>query len=459
MTNDQVGGAKSLRSHLTRTELTKVFRNSDSGVEYVGMEVESAALDAETGESVPYDGARGLAAFLESARKEFDGKPVLERGNIVGIYLPANGGKVSLENGGAVEYSSPPFASVTDAVAGTVKALEALGKIARSIGFAIVPGANFPFTDLPRVQWVPNARGEILRKHFDSLGSVSDRGKHVLSMTLSTQVTLDYGTAEDLAEKINVQAMASTIASALFVNSPIVKGQVVGVLSKRMQWWNRIDPVRTGIIPMTIDRTFSVDRFTDWALSVPMIYRKTADGASVPVGRSFASLLEDGFDDGVHPSLEDWMAHLSQIYTQIRLRQTLEMRAVDGPPASAVASVPAFWSGLTYYAPARVATRDLLERFTVADHRSASADIAQRGLAAEMAGQPIRELAQALLRLSQDGLKARVATGEEHPKVIDFLNPLWEILDTGQTFAEQCLLRWRGDLLQSPARYIAAYRV
>ncbi|WP_329486059.1 hypothetical protein OG618_05540 [Kitasatospora sp. NBC_01246] len=101
----------------------------------------------------------------------------------------------------------------------------------------------------------------------------------------------------------------------------------------------------------------------------------------------------------------------------------------------------------------------MLGHYTPQDHHAALAALPALGLSAKLGGDPVRPLAAELLRLARAGLSARVAAGVEPPHVPACLDPLDDLVETGSTFADRCLRRWRGDLHRDPARYVAAYRV
>jgi gamma-glutamylcysteine synthetase len=50
-----------------------------------------------------------------------------------------------------------------------------------------------------------------------------------------------------------------------------------------------------------------------------MILRDKHGSYEPMFGKSFASVLSNGFDDGTQPTFDDWLIHLSGIYTDIRL--------------------------------------------------------------------------------------------------------------------------------------------
>ncbi len=447
---------------LSRAELRSVFDKGNAegcARELVGIEVEAAALDPVTGAAVPYGGESGVRALLESLAAVPGAVPEYDRGALVGV-RPREGGAVSLEHGGAVEYSSPPAGCVAELAEVSGRALRGLAERARRFGFALVPGGQYPFTSIEEVCWVPHSRTPLMRRHFARLGEAGVWGPRVMSMTLSTQASFDFGSPADLGEKLRTQVAASTPAAALFVNAPMEAGRPCGVLSRRMHYLSRTDPWRTRVIPVTLREDFSVDHFIDWALSLPMIHRSAPDGgrrSAPPV--PFGTLLTEGFEDGTRPDLRDWRAHLSQMFTDVRLRETLEMRAFDGPPFGAFAAVPAFWSGLTYHRPSRTAAWELLRGAGPRQHQEALDDIARRGLAARFDGQPVREIAAELLRLSAEGLRARIEAGLERPAALACLDPLHDVLATGATFAERALALWREEPASYPERFVAEHRI
>jgi glutamate--cysteine ligase len=227
-----------------------------------------------------------------------------------------------------------------------------------------------------------------------------------------------------------------------------------------MQYWTGHDPQRSGLLLPGLRDHPTVSEFVDWATSLRMIYRKNDRGAYVAApDRPFATLLDQGFEDGLLPDWSDWLLHLSQIWTDVRLRQTLELRAVDGPPYPYLAAVPAFWVGLTYHAPSCDEAWKLLQGYNAADYRKLMAEVAVKGIRARLRETPVSEIAGELLRLARQGLAARVAQGLEHTSVLTYLEPLEEVLVSGKTFAERCVARWQTELQYSPERYVQAYRI
>lgn len=444
-----------LRSH----DLRSLFAKSDAATERIGLEVESGVVDPETGLSASYAGKRGVESLLRTILAEWGGEGHYDGNHLTGVRLDG-GAEITLEHGAQLEYSSAPADDLATAVDDMQTMMEQLSEIAQGFGLAIMPGANLPFDDLETASWVPIPRGAIMREFFTRIGHAGAGASKIMLLSLSTQTTLDYLSEEDFTEKLRMQAAASSVVAAILVNSPMEGGRVSGLLSQRSQHWLRMDPRRCGVLPPALREDVGFSDFTEWALQVPMIYYRPRGGEyQLAPDRSFASILESGFNDGTVPTWDDWISHLSQIWTGVRVRHTLELRAADGPPYAQIPAVPALWVGLSYHPQSRAAAWELLRHYSLEDHRATMWTLPIKGLRATLGSESVRELGRELLRFARAGLGARVAAGLDHPKVLGYLDPLEEVVSTGETFAEQCARRWEDEFNRSPSRYVAAYRV
>ncbi|WP_327064290.1 glutamate-cysteine ligase family protein [Kitasatospora sp. NBC_01302] len=453
------GSRASGASRLEREDLRSLFVPRAGARERVGLEIESGLVDPQTGRAAPYLGENGVLAVLEAVLAEWGGERQQDAGRLTGVLL-ADGSQITLEHGGQLEYSSAPADGLALAVDDAGAALQRLAELVGRFGLALLPGSALPFDRLDTVSWVPMTRGAIMRDFFARIGEAGSRGTEIMSMSLSTQVHLDYLSPEDFTQKLRMQVAASPVVAALLVNSPLQGGRANGLLSHRSRAWLRMDPRRCGILPPALRPDVGADDVIDWALRIPMIYYRTADGRYRPApDRPFAALLEQGFDDGTMATFDHWASHMSQIWTDVRVRRTLELRSADGPPYEHIPSIPALWVGLSYHPPSREAAWDLLGRYTLRERRGALDALPSQGLRTTLGGDRVSDLATELLRLARAGLTARVQAGLEPRRVLDYLDPLDEVLATGRTFAEQCTARWESDLRRDPRRYVEAFRV
>jgi methionine-gamma-lyase len=422
----------------------------------IGTEIELAVVDARTGRAASYDGPAGSAALLKTTAARTGGDPITEAGNWLGLRL-ADGTELHLEHGGGLEYCSPPAENVAAAVSHMQASLGGLALDASRLGLALLTGGLTPFEPAKPVQWVPKRRIGLMREHFAAVGGATS-GDRVMAHTLSAQVTLDFN-EHDLGSVVTAGVRLAPVLTALFANSPLAAGESVGARSARMLAWLTTDPARCGPIPGALEPGgFDLDRFVDYALDRVMIFRPVPGGHK-SVGKSFRTVLEEGFADGTFPTAVDWRAHLSQLWTDVRVRERVEFRAADGPPFEALPSVLALHVGL-FYDPANTAR--LIEMLPAVDptgYAAAMGAAAKDGLAASYAGRPTADLAREALELARLGLAARVDAALEPPDVPKLLAPLEQLVATGETFADRAERFWTGPANRVPESFVREYCV
>jgi glutamate--cysteine ligase len=270
-------------------------------------------------------------------------------------------------------------------------------------------------------------------------------GLDMMLRTCTVQANLDYGDEADMVEKFRVSLALQPLATALFANSPFTEGKPNGFLSMRGQVWAETDPSRTGIPAVAFEQGFGFERFCEWLLDVPM-YFVMRDGKWLDAaGASFRDFMDGKLPalPGERATMGDFADHVTTAFTDVRLKQFLEMRGADaGSPAMIVAN-PALWVGLLYDAAAQKAAAALIRDWKLEDMRALRLEAPRLGLRAPFRGGRLQDLAKEVVAIARDGLKAR-GLGEEV-----YLAPLEEIATSGMTQADRWLRRvdrqWGGD--------------
>jgi glutamate--cysteine ligase len=424
----------------------------------IGVEIELSLLDPETGLSLPYEGPASVGRVFEELRSAGWGELIVKHGHVTGVRLP-DGGRVAFENGGALEYCSPPVETLVEVAELLDRQVGALAAVAGRCGGALIAGGLTPFAGDGQIRWMPKGYEQILLAYFRSLGDAGRGGPAVMARTTSAQVTLDYVSADDLHQALRAGVLLTPVVVALFANSPIEHGRPAGALCRRMQHWASAAPARSGFIPPVLEGDFTLGDWVDWAADLVMVYHETLGGYVDVGGRTFRQILDRGFPGGDAPTSGDWRSHLCQVFTDVRLRETLEFRAADTPPRESLPAVPAFFVGLLYDPRSRAALTGLLERFTPDEHRAALAGAARDGLQGRYGGEAMIDVAREVLGLARDGLRRRFEAGLEPRAVTDFLAPLEEIVGAGRTFAEPLLWWWERHPNPSPAQFVDTFSI
>ena len=194
------------------------------------------------------------------------------------------------------------------------------------------------------------------------------------------------------------------------------------------------------------------ERFVDYALDVPMYFVKRGDTYHDVSGASFHDLLAGRLAQlpGERATRSDWANHVSTIFPEVRLKRYLEMRGSDVGPPEMIAAQAAFWTGLLYDSAALDGALELTTTWTADDRQALRDDAPQLALQATICGRPMADVARDALRLARSGLHRRALRDEAGGDETRFLDPLDEIVERGETLADDLLRlyagRWAGSI-------------
>mgnify|MGYP003298433897 FL=1 len=110
---------------------------------------------------------------------------------------------------------------------------------------------------------------------------------------------------------------------------------------------------------------------------------------------------------GYNLTIQDWINHLSTIFTEVRLKSYIELRGADAGKWEMICALPAFWIGILYddenldYLWKETSTwqeNDILNLYQ---------DVPSEGLNSNFMNLPLYEHGKKLLSLSKKGLEKR----------------------------------------------------
>ena len=415
----------------------------------IGTEHEKFGYCRDTLKPLPYDGERSIRAVLEGLRDRYGWSPVLEGGLIIG--LEKNGANVSLEPGGALELSGAPLETIHQTCDEVNTHLEEVRTIAREIGVRFIGLGAAPHWMHEEMPLMPKGRYKLMDGYMQKVGTM---GTAMMRRTCTVQVNLDFGSEADMVQKLRVALALQPVATALFANSPFFEGKLNGHKSWRSRIWRDLDADRTGMLPFVFEDGFGFEAWAEYALDVPMyfVYR---DGVYVDaLGMSFRDFLKGELPalPGEKPTLSDWADHLTTIFPEARLKKFIEMRGADGGPWRRLCALPALWVGLCYDQGALDAAWDLVKDWDAETREAWRVKASVDGLAAEVGGRTMRELAREVVDIAEQGLtsRARPGAGGLLPDETHFLNALKDSLESGELPADELIRRyntdWDGDV-------------
>ncbi len=406
----------------------------------VGLEHEKVAIEAGTVRPLAYEGPRGVEAVLRGFGR-MGYQLVEDEGRV--IAAQHRGLTVSIEPGGQIELSGRPFQDVHVVAAELDRHHARCAALAAELGVEFLATGYRPWGTPATTPWMPKSRYRVMRPFLAARGRLAE---DMMAMTGSVQASFDFGSEADMAEKLRLALAAQPAVTALYANSPVVGGRAWGGKSFRVQVWEETDPARCGLLPFAFEEGFAASayrRYVEWALDVPMIFLRRRGDYLATGGRTFRAFLAEGLH-GERPTLADWEDHLSCLFPDVRVKGVVELRGADACHPSMAKSLAAFWKGLLYDAPARAAAWDEVKGLALEERRELSREAGRHGLAGRDArGRLLRELAEALLRISAEGLHRQncCAAGGEDERV--WLAPLLERAASGRSPADEALEAFR----------------
>jgi len=389
-----------------------------------------------------YEEPGGIHALLIGLTK-YGWKPVYEGDNIIALSGPD--GAISLEPAGQFELSGAPLTNLHETCAETGRHLEQVKAVGDQLGIGFLGLGMWHDKTRAELPIMPKGRYKIMLNHMPRVGSM---GLDMMLRTCTIQVNLDYATEADMAKKFRVGLALQPLATALFANSPFMEGKPNGFLSYRSHIWSDTDPHRTGMLPFVFEDGFGYERYTEYALDVPMyfVFRngKYIDAA----GLSFRDFLAGKLSvlPGEKPTIDDWADHLSTAFPEVRLKQFLEMRGADGGRWGRICALPALWVGLLYDQSALDAAWDLVKDWDIAERQALRDAVPKLALDAPLpGGGKLRDIAGQVLDIAGAGLAARARFNGAGDNESGFLDPLREVVRTGKVPAQILLDRFNGD--------------
>ena len=297
---------------------------------------------------------------------------------------------------------------------------------------------------------MPKGRYRIMRVYMPTRGSL---GLNMMQGTCSLQLSADFTSEADMVKKFRVALALQPMATALFANSPFVEGHLSGYLSYRSHVWTKTDDDRCGALPFVFEDGMGFERYTDYALEVPMYFVRRNGEYINAAGLSFRDFMSGRLSvlPGERPLLSDWADHLTTVFTEVRLKHILELRGADaGDSISRVTALSALWAGLLYDADSLDAAWECVRDWQPQEHRNLNSETGRHGFNTAFRDHTVKDLCLWMLDLSQQGLRRRDYRNEVGQNEACYLDPLYEAVEAGRTFAEELIQRftdeWREDI-------------
>ncbi len=332
-----------------------------SSADRIGIELELGTSRRVGGvvEGVPLErdchGA-GILDLLADIAGSLGGTAHLDDYTDISVQLP-NGGAITLEPAGQIEYSGPPIHSVCGALDDLASVRSVIEASARRLSIDLWTDGFNPDFDPARFDLVvAKPRYLAMDQHFAEVGSF---GRRMMRATCSLQINLDFSRGAEAQERWRLANMIAPSLNALFANSP-ARHNGCDYKSFRAEIWRQADPTRTGRLYDCPDLDPVAD-YLRFALNATVMMIERDGVMHRPVRTiTYHTWMLHGSEHG-WPDWSDWRLHLTTLFPDVRARGWMELRSIDALDHEQIGVAVALTTALIYNPEIRAEALERLE--------------------------------------------------------------------------------------------------
>ena len=250
----------------------------------------------------------------------------------------------SLEPGGQLEWASTPFENLNDLEFSIREQRKLLKDVLHKKKLKVVPFGLDPHFVPGDIELIDQKRYKLMDKNMAKSGLM---GQWMMRCTSSVQVNLDASSESDMEEMVFIADSLHPIASYLFSNSPFKKKIPAYEKNLRNIIWANTDNFRCNNLfdQGLYLKTDLIDKYINFFLSVPAIFSLDRKGKAIQTKSTIGELLLKKKDNG-SLNKNHILSFLRQIFTNVRIKNLIEIRGADRPPEGFEIAPAAFWTGL-----------------------------------------------------------------------------------------------------------------
>ena len=253
-------------------------------------------------------------------------------------------GTFSLEPGGQIEWASPPCLDL-DTLNNALNNYKFFFKnFLNNRGLKNLQLGVDPFNNPENIDLINKKKYQLMDKNMSKSGNL---GKWMMRNTASIQINFDIVNQKDASEMLFIADCIHPVSAYLFSNSPFKLNSPVGKNNIRNQIWHQTDNSRCkSLFDHNINTLNNIiDDYIVFLKNVPGIFKFDNNRNIESLDTTIGKYLKNKF---INNGLEwvDLESGLHQIFTNVRLKQFVEIRDIDCLPFKHIMSPVAFHYGI-----------------------------------------------------------------------------------------------------------------
>ena len=399
----------------------------------IGVEHEKFVFEKNSNKRINFETVSKVFDFF----LQFGWKPIKEKNNVVGLLK--DGKSISLEPGNQIELSGAILNSIHLTCSESYKFLDELKKACSNLNLKMMSTSFDPFSSLKAIPKTPKQRYEIMTEEMPKKGKLS---LQMMYQTCGTQINLDYVSEKDFIKKFKLSSFLVPISTAIFANSPIKEGKLTGYFSYRSKIWQSTS--RAGL-PKIFLEEMDFEKYVDMAINMPLLFVLKNSNHFKAEGKTFKDFMDGKLSimKNTKPNIRDFKNHLATIFTEIRLKQYIEIRSLDTCEWDCHCGGPAFYLGLLYGSLDE--SYDIISKWEITEVLNAYMEAPKKGLNTIISSKTILEWGKIFLSLSKKGLEKRSVKNDIGKDESIFLRSVEDILTNNKTKADMTIEEFKKD--------------
>jgi len=416
---------------MIKTELRDLFLNHFAqGIKpqnhfKIGIEHEKFLLNAKN-QRADYP----LLEKLLKSLAENNWQEMRENNHLIG--LKKDNKSITTEPGFQFELSGQTHESIHEVCAESSGYLKEINRSAENHNIKHLSIGYDPFNSLKDAPKSPKTRYKIMTEEMPKTGKLS---LEMMYQTCGLQVNLDYKSERDFVEKFKISNYIVPILIAIFANSPFKNNALSGYHSYRNFIWQ--STARGGMMPIVFEE-MSFEKYFDYIINYPLLFIIKEEQYQKAENKTFNDFMNGQLS--YLPTIKNFQDHLSTIFTEVRLKQYIEIRSLDTCDWGCICNGPAFLTGLLYNDLEE--TLSIIKKWKKEEIMQAYISAPKKGLTAELHNKKAKYWAEVLLEISLDGLKKRHKLNKSKQDETIYLSHVRDIINSGKNRAERLIEKY-----------------
>ena len=411
----------------SKEDLINYFHQGAKKDLLIGVENEKFLFDGSTNSRATYQKINQVLNYL----KKFGWKEIKEGKNIIG--LSQNGKNISLEPGNQIELAGTKLKNIHEMCSESFVFLDQMKKTCNDLNLKMISVGFDPITKIENVPKNPKQRYKIMTIEMPQHGKSS---LEMMYQTCGTQVNLDYNSESDFKIKFKLASFLTPVSVALFANSSIKEMKLSNFLSYRSKIWQNTS---RGGLPEIFLEDMDFEKYVDMSLNMPLLFILQNSKYINTEGKTFKDFINGNIKEieNKKPTFKDFEIHLATIFTEVRLKQYIEIRSLDACEWDCHCAGPAFYTGLLYGNLDEA--YEIINKWNKSDVMNAYIEAPEKGLNTMINNKSILEWSKILLNLSKKGLQKRNIKNKSGKDESIFLKNIENTLLNKKTKAEKTI--------------------